>query len=577
MAKWFVTAKKADFKKIAERFGIDPVLARIIRNRDIVGEDEIERFLNGNLDSLNSPYLLKDMEKAVSLLKEIIKEKRKIRVIGDYDIDGVCAAFILQKGLMLCGADADAILPHRIHDGYGLSRGLIEEAHRAGVDTIVTCDNGIAAAPEIAYAAKMGMTVIVTDHHEAPDTLPPAAAVIDPKQPGCTYPFKGICGAFVAYKLVQALWEAMGCSGEMPQDFLELAAFATVGDVMELKDENRILVRHGLHKMRDTGNVGLRALMEVNGIEGRKLSPYHIGYVLGPCLNATGRLDTAYRALRLLQAGDRKSALDLAADLKGMNDSRKELTLKGVEQARTYIETSGRIRDKVLVVYLPECHESLAGIIAGRLREQYGKPVFVLTRGEEGVKGSGRSIEAYHMFDEMSRCKELFIKYGGHKMAAGLSMEEKNIETFRRMLNENTQLSDEDFVEKIHIDVPMPFSYVTDRFIHSLDLLEPFGVGNPRPLFAQRNMRFISGRILGKNQNVGRYTICDEEGGRYQLIYFGDLERFNSYMTERFGAAEVNGLYGRQAEKIILSVAYYPDLNYYQGIESIQFVMQHYQ
>lgn len=576
MAQWFVTTKKADFQEWAKRFGIDPVLARIIRNRDIT-EEEAQKYLFAGMEQLHSWKLLKDMDKAILILKDKIRNKNRIRVIGDYDIDGVCATHILLNGLKLCGACADAQLPHRMHDGYGLNKNLIQEAYQAGIETIITCDNGIAAKEEIDYAAELGMSVIVTDHHEPPCELPAAAAVVDPKRQDCPYPFKGICGAFVAYKLIEALWEELKREDEIPQEFLELAAFATIGDVMELKDENRILVKAGLQKMQNTSSVGLKALMEVNAVEGKKLSPYHIGFVLGPCLNATGRLDTAERALSLLQAKERKKALELAADLKAMNESRKEMTQQGVAEAKEYVEAAGLLSDKVLVVYLPDCHESLAGIIAGRLREEYGRPVFVLTKGEDCIKGSGRSIEAYHMYDEMSKCKELFLKYGGHKMAAGLSLKEENINTFRTRINEISELVEEDFIQKIHIDVPMPFSYATESFIRSLDLLEPFGVGNPKPLFAQKNIRFISGRILGKNQNVGKYTVSDESGSRYQVIYFGDLTKFNTYIEERFGAGEVRRLYESGAEKIILSVAYYPDLNYYQGMESIQYVMQYYQ
>lgn len=577
MANWFVTSKKADFQKIAERYGIDPVLARIIRNRDVIEETQMEHFLYGTLEDVYSPWLLKDMKKAVSILKEKIHRKCRIRIIGDYDIDGVCSTHILQTGLSACGANVEAMVPHRIYDGYGLNELLILDAYQAKVDTIVTCDNGIAAKAEIEYANELGMTVIVTDHHEVPENVPDAAAIINPKQKDCNYPFQGICGAVVAYKLIQALAESFSVEEKILSELLEFAAFATIGDVMELKDENRILVKYGLFKMQQSNNMGLRALIEVNGIDDKKLSPYHIGFVMGPCVNATGRLDTAERALRLLQTQDREEAVQIASELKGLNDSRKELTAQGVLRAIEMIENTPVITHKILIVYLPDCHESLAGIIAGRIRERYHKPTFILTKGEESVKGSGRSIESYHMFEEMNKCKDLFIKFGGHKMAAGLSLEEAGIPEFQRRMNENTILTEEDFVEKVCIDVPMPFSYVTKDFIKSLELLEPFGVGNPKPLFAEKGIHFLTGRILGKNQNVGKFTVCDKNGTRYPLIYFGDLDKFKEEIIRKYGEMEYTNLFDKGSKKIELAVAYYPDLNHYQGVESIQYVMQYYQ
>ncbi|MDE7013777.1 MAG: single-stranded-DNA-specific exonuclease RecJ, partial [Kineothrix sp.] len=478
MAQWFVMAKKADFGKIAAKYHIDPVIARLIRNRDVVGDDEIYKYLKGGRGDLYAPLLLKDMDKAVEVLKGKIESGVRIRIIGDYDADGICASYILLKGLITCGAKADTVIPHRVKDGYGLNEALIEEAAADGVDTVVTCDNGIAAAAQIAYGKELGLTVVVTDHHEVPYEegedgnriyqLPDAAAVVDPKREDSTYPCRNICGAVVAYKLVQQLMEEYGQSGnardeknEVMEELLEIAAFATVCDLMELKDENRIIVKCGLENMRQSRNLGLKALIEVCGVESGQLSSYHIGFILGPCMNATGRLDTAKRALELLQSKNRAEAVKIAAELKNLNDIRKEMTVKGTDEAIAHIEKEGLSEDRVLVVYLPEVHESLAGIIAGRIREKYGKPAFVLTKGEEGVKGSGRSVEAYHMFEEMSACKEYFTKYGGHKMAAGLSMREKDVEAFRKKINENCRLSDDDLEEKIHIDVAMPLSYIT--------------------------------------------------------------------------------------------------------------------
>ena len=595
MAKWMVSAKKADFNGIAKRFGIDPVIARILRNRDLVTEEEIDRFLHGTPEDMHSPYLLKDVEKAADIVRNKIAEQKKIRIIGDYDIDGVCSTYILMTGLQTCGAVADAVIPHRVLDGYGLNDKLIRDAYEAGIDTILTCDNGIAAAAQITYAKSLGMTVIVTDHHEVPyevqpdgsrkECMPDADAVVDPKQQACAYPFDGICGAVVAYKLVQVLLDRMisECSNpdveevkRIRQELLAFAAFATIGDVMELVDENRIIVKYGLPLIAHSGNYGLQALITVNGLQDKPLSVYHIGFVLGPCLNATGRLDTAARALQMFLTRDKAEAVTIAGELKELNDSRKGMTLQGTEQAIELIEQTALKEDKVLVIYLPECHESLAGIIAGRIRECYQKPVFVLTKAEDGVKGSGRSIDAYHMYDKMSECKELYTKYGGHKLAAGVSMPEENVEKFRRYLNEHCELSAEDFEERILIDVPMPMSYVTTDFVKQLSVLEPFGNGNPKPVFAQKNLHICKGRILGKNSNVGKYLVKDETGRQYDMIYFGNLDKWHDFLMEHFGQEERDRLYQTGSDGIQISVIYYPDINVYQGRESLQMVMKDY-
>lgn len=595
MAKWMVTAKRADFNQIARDYGITPVLARIMRNRDVVEPEEIRRFLKGSKKDLYDPGLLKDMEKAVSIILQKVKEGAAIRIIGDYDVDGICAAYILLRGITALGGKADRVIPHRIRDGYGLNEGLIEEAGKDGVDTIITCDNGIAAAPQTAFAKELGMTVVITDHHEVPfeETeggkhylLPEADAIVDPKQPGCEYPFPQICGAVVAYKLLQALFERAWKGTEREEagkavleELLPFAALATVCDVMELRDENRILVKAGLKAMETTGNPGLKALLEVNGIAGKELTPYHAGFIIGPCLNATGRLDTAVRALQLFEEKEWKEAVTIAADLKSLNDSRKIMTEEGVERAIQQVEEGGLRDDPVLVVYLPDCHESLAGIIAGKLKEKFWKPAFVLTDGEEGIKGSGRSIEAYSMYEELTKCKELFSRFGGHKMAAGLSLAKgRDAESFRRMINQNCTLSQEDFEQVVHIDVPMPLSYADKTFIKELALLEPFGVGNPKPLFAQKNVSLIQGRIIGKNKNVGKYRIADEEGNTYEMIYFGDLEQWNSFLTQRFGRKVTDELYhsGLRQKEAAVAIAYYPDINSYAGRESVQIVMQYY-
>ncbi len=588
MAKWVVSAKRADFAATAEKFHIDQVIARIIRNRDIVGDENIDRFLNGTLADMHPPRLLKDAERAAEILMDKIRDRRRIRVIGDYDIDGICASYILLAGLRFLGADADVVIPHRIHDGYGMNDHMIEEAQEAGVDMILTCDNGIAAGAQIALARSLGMTVVVTDHHEVPyetksdgtrrELLPAADAVIDPKQEACGYPFDGICGAVVAYKLMQVmLGEKPGGEGQtLLQELLAFAAFATVGDVMELVDENRVIVKYGLRRIAGSANRGMQALLTVCGLRDRPLSAYHIGFVLGPCLNATGRLDTADRALQMFAAEDGAEAVRIAGELKELNDSRKNMTLQGTQRAVRLIEESDLRGDKVLVVYLPDCHESLAGIIAGRIRERYGKPVFVLTDAEDGVKGSGRSIETYHMYDRMSECKELYTKYGGHKMAAGVSMPRENVERFRRYLNEHCGLSEEDLEEKIHIDVPMPMSYVTPELVRQLSVLEPFGNGNPKPVFAQKNLRLVRGRILGKNGSVGRYTVEDQEGRRFEMLYFGDLEVWHAFLRANFGQDACERLYGGSGGSMRIHVIYYPELDVYQGRERLQMIMQDY-
>ncbi len=585
MAQWLVAAKRADFQKMAEQYKIDPVVARLIRNRDVVGDEEIRKYLDGGVEDLYSPALLKDMDRAVEVLKDKIASGAKIRIIGDYDADGICASYVLLKGLSVCGARADTVIPHRVKDGYGLNESLLEDAAKDGVDTVVTCDNGIAAAAQIAYGRQLGLTVVVTDHHEIPYEegedgsrmylLPEAAAVVDPKREDCGYPCKNICGAVVAYKLVQQLLEEYG-KKEILEELLEIAAFATVCDLMELKDENRIIVKCGLKNMRHTKNLGLKALMEVCGIEAEKVSAYHIGFILGPCMNATGRLDTAKRALALLQSSERGEAVALAAELKNLNDIRKEMTVKGTEEAVDCIEKNGLEKDRVLVVYLPEVHESLAGIIAGRIREKYGKPAFILTKGEEGVKGSGRSIEGYHMYEEMTGCKEFFTKYGGHKMAAGLSMQEKDVDAFREKINGKCRLTPEDLEEKVHIDVAMPLSYISKGLIEELELLEPFGIGNTKPVFAQKDVHILNGRIMGKNRNVGKYWVTDGGGRFYDMMYFGDLEAFHGFLEEKAGGYMVNRLYSGERVDIPVSILYYPDINRYGGRESIQIVMRGY-
>ena len=574
MAKWFVTTKKADFNKISEQFHISPVLARIIRNRDVMEEEEIRIFLSGTLKDLHDPEEMTDLVKGCNVILERIKEGAMIRIIGDYDIDGICSTHILKRALQMAGADVDTAIPHRMKDGYGLSDHLIEVAHEEGIDTILTCDNGIAARDQIAYANSLGMGVVITDHHEVPymlqdgirqEILPPALAVVDPKRSDCAYPFKGICGGVVAYKFADVL---LALSDQVTEEertaFLKeelaFAAIATVGDVMELLDENRLIVKYGLKEVEKTTNPGLRALLAVNDLENKPLSPFHIGFVLGPCINATGRLDTAKRALELFETKSEREAVLLATELKELNESRKDLTKEGLETAIEMIEC--RPLSKVLVVYLPDCHESLAGIIAGKLRERYNRPAIVLTKSEEGVKGSGRSIEAYSMYEALHEVEDLFTKYGGHPMAAGLSMEkEQDVHRLRERLNQNAALTEEDFIEKVHIDVPMPLSYVSMEFVEELAKLEPFGNGNPKPLFAQKNVVLKNGRVFGKSRNVAKFT-CDDGMGHYlDAVYFGDADEMVAQMEAHGG---------------LCSIVYYPDINEYKGKRSIQIVVKYY-
>ena len=579
--KWFVTTKKADFNHIAAEFGISPVLARIIRNRDIVTEEEVRYFLHGTLEDLHDPYLLKGMREGSAFLYAAIREKKQIRIIGDYDVDGICSTYVLYHALQLLGASVSYRIPHRIKDGYGLNEEIIRECSGQQVEVIVTCDNGIAAAKEIALAKELGMEVLVTDHHEVPyreitgvdgmtereEILPPSL-VIDPKQKDCHYPYKGICGAVVAYKLVQVLLEqaekeqliTVADRKDCLAELLEFAAMATICDVMDLLDENRIIVKYGLKQMEQSKNLGLRTLIEVCGLKGQKLGNYHVGFILGPCLNATGRLDSAARARELFLCTELREAVVIATDLKALNESRKELTEQGVKEAVRQMEAGEHGTDKVMVIYLPDCHESIAGIIAGRLREKYAHPFFVLTKAEEGLKGSGRSIEAYHMYEGLHGVEDLLTKYGGHKLAAGLSLEEKNLQELRRRLNADCHLTEEDFVHKILIDVPMPLSYVNMQFVESLSLLEPFGNGNKKPVFACKDVPISHVQLRGKNKNVAGFLLTDETGRKFSGIYFGEAERFYEEMQ------------GRQS----LHIVYYPDINEFRGNRSLQIVVTNY-
>ncbi len=569
MEKWVVCTKKADFYGIAEKFRINPVIARLIRNRDVIGDEKIQEYLYGTLADLPSGRKMKDLEKAAEILEKKIQEGCRIRIIGDYDIDGVTSTTILLKGLKRLGAKVDTCIPDRIKDGYGINEHLISKALEDGIDTIVTCDNGIAAYNEITEAKESGMTVVITDHHDVPfrDTkngrkwiIPPADAVVNPKQQNCPYPNKNLCGAVVAWKLIWIMYENAGIPTEEILTFTELAAVATVGDVMDLQGENRIIVKEGLRQLSHTETPGLKALIQVNNLEHAEISSYHVGFVLGPCINASGRLDTASRALKLLCEQDPVEAARLAGDLIALNESRKAMTEQGKEEAIEKVENSDLKNDRVLVIYLPDCHESLAGIIAGRIRELYNKPVFVLTKGEKSAKGSGRSIEAYSMYEELVKCRDFLEQFGGHPMAAGLSIKEENIERFRKKLNENCTLIEEDLRPKIVIDVPMPVAYISRELVEQLSLLEPFGKGNVKPLFAQKNLSVLNLRIFGKNHNVAKMKLTDGSGTSVDAVYFGEAEKFVEFVKSH--------------ERI--SVTYYPEINSYQGRETLQAVIRNY-
>ena len=565
--KWMLYAKKADFQEIGHKFHVSPVLARLIRNRDVVGDEAIERYLNGTVDQMHNPELLPDLALAAEILEQKISSEAAIRIVGDYDIDGVCSTCILYRGLERLGARVDYEIPDRVKDGYGINESIIRAASEDGIDTILTCDNGIAAISQIALAKELGMTVVVTDHHDIQtvlsedgkeeDLLPPADALVNPKRRDSVYPYPQICGAMVAYKLIQVLYERAGIPRTEWLDMMELAAVATVGDVMKLQDENRIVVKEGLRRLRDTKNLGLRALIEANQLDLEKISAYHIGFVIGPCLNAGGRLDTAKLALALLLAESGEEARGLALELKALNDQRKDMTQKGVDEAAAQVEER-YMADKVLVVFLPDCHESLAGIVAGRIRERYHKPTLILTHSEEGAKGSGRSIEAYHMFQGLVEVQDLLTKFGGHPMAAGFSLPLEHVEEFRRRLNENAKLTPEDFIPKVWIDIALPFEYVDEALIEELERLEPFGQGNEKPQFAQKDLAVRSARVMGKNRNVVKLMLVNERGAALDAVVFTDGDLFLEEMGD-----------SRR-----MDVVYYPTVNEYNGRRTVQIVVR---
>lgn len=573
--KWMIKNYKADFKELAKRHGIGEITARFLVNRGLTKDSEIEAFLHPDLSGMHPPETMKDLLKTRDILVEKIREHKKIRIIGDYDVDGVVSTFLLWKALTACNAEVDYQIPDRQKDGYGINIEIVKKACEDEIDTILTCDNGISAVEQTAYAKKNGLTILITDHHELPECLPKADAIVNPKQKDCTYPYSELCGAGVAYKLVQALYEIYQISGV--EEYLQFTAIATVCDVMKLTGENRIIVSYGLKQLQKTRHAGLCALMKVNSIHPERLSAYHLGFILGPCLNATGRLDSALRGVELLSCEDETMAGELASQLKHLNDIRKEMTTQGVEQAIVLVESKERKQDKVLLLYLPKCHESLAGIIAGRLREKYNHPTIVLTHAKDCIKGSGRSIERYSMFEELVKCKQYLLKFGGHPMAAGLSLREEKIEPFRNALNENCTLTEEDFVVKVSIDIVLALSGITKEMIQELSILEPFGRGNEKPIFADKGLKIRRLSLVGRTTQYAKLVIEDRFGCRMNAIYFGDSEQFLKELESFYGEEEVRKMFQGRGEKASLSVIYYPSINEYQNRESLQIIIEHYQ
>lgn len=586
MEKWFVKNKQADFQAIAQKLGISQCFARLLVNRDMVHTEDMELYMRPKLKDMHAPFAMKDMEKACKILKQKMEEGKRIRIVGDYDVDGVMSVFILYKGLLHCGARIDYEIPDRIRDGYGMNESIIERAYEAGIDTILTCDNGIAAVEPVAYAKSLGMTVIITDHHEVfceekeggkQYRIPVADAVVNPRQEDCSYPYPHICGAFIAYKLIQGFDEKYQAGIRPKESLTEYAAIATICDVMEVIDENRIIVKNGIKALKNTNNMGLSALIEVTGINRQKLGTYHIGYVLGPCINASGRLMTAKKALELLMSGSEEEALTLAKELKELNEERKQMTNQGVEEGTRMIEEGGFLEDKVLVIYLPECHESLAGIIAGRLRERYERPVLVLTRGETKVKGSGRSIEGYSMYEKLCECGELLEKFGGHPMAAGFSLAEENIEKLREKLNSRSGLKEEDLVTRVSFDMVLPLMAVSEDLIEECEGMEPFGKGNPKPLFGVKNVIAVSVTAMGASKQVLRIMLKEPESNRiYQAVLFQKQEIFDGYLAHKIGKTAVEALYEGRGGEVFLDIIYRAEWNEYRGEKKMQIVIEHY-
>lgn len=572
--KWMVKNKSADFKAIAGHFGISEVTARLLVNRGLNDFEAMGCYLAPDISQLHDPQGMKDAGKAAGILAEKISEGKKIRIIGDYDVDGVVATYIFMETLLECGADVDYRIPERVRDGYGLNLRLVEEAAADGVDTILTCDNGIAAVEQVDFAKECGMCVVVTDHHELQEQLPKADALVNPKQMDCSYPYKGLCGATVAYKVAELIYGACGKEKGSAEKFIAFAAIATVCDVMELTGENRTIVSLGLAALRSSTHCGIQALCAANGITGEALDTYRLGFVLGPCINATGMLETAERGVKLLLSKDGQEAQEIAEKLKELNEIRRDMTAKGVQAAVKIVEEKGE-PDRVLVVFLEDCHESLAGIIAGRLRERYNRPAIVLTRTEGGLKGSGRSTGQYSMFEKLTECREMLKQYGGHPMAAGLSLAEENYLPLVSQLNERCGLTEEDLTLKISIDAVLALTGLSFSLVEELNRLEPFGKGNEKPVFAERGLKLHRMTAIGKGRKMFRFLVEDAYGTQMDALYFGDGEVLEEEMIARYGEDVVRGLYGGVDMGVRMSVVYYPSINEYRDKRTLQIVLQH--
>ena len=584
--RWFIKNKKADYKYISNKYGITELMCKLIINRDIINDEMIKSYINPDFDKLHDPREMKDLEKAVEILKGKIDANEKIRIVGDYDVDGVISVYILYSALKRCNANVDYEIPDRIKDGYGININIIKQAKEDKIDTIITCDNGISAIEPIKYAKELGITVIVTDHHDIPFVedennirkfiSSDADAIVNPKQEECKYKFKQLCGAGVAFKLIEVLYEKLNIDKKECYKFIEFLAIATVCDVVDLVDENRIFVKKGLEFINSTTNLGLQELIRECEMNEKTLSVYHLGFIIGPCINACGRLDSAKEGLKLLLSKEEEEAVKLSKELVKLNEERKDMTLKGVETAIEIVEKNGMIHDKVLVIYIPDVHESLAGIIAGRIREKYNAPTLIITKSENGAKGSGRSIEEYNMFEELVKCKDLLGNFGGHPMAAGFSLKEENIEEFRRRLNENTMLTDEDLLKKITIDCVLPLDTINYDLINDLERLEPFGKANSKPLFAEKNINILKATVLGKNRNVLKLKLKTKFNKAIDAIYFGDIYEFEETISNKYGNGELQKLYDGSYNDVVLDLVFYPSINEYNGNTNIQIVVQSY-
>ena len=580
--KWLLRNKKVDLKAMSEKYKISQLLCKLIVNRDIIDENIINSYINPIYKYLHSPKTMKDVVIAVDIIKRKIQENKKIRIIGDYDVDGIISVFILYTALKKCGANVDYEIPDRIKDGYGINENIVKVAYDEGVDTIITCDNGISAIDQIQYAKDLGLTVIVTDHHDVPfieeDGVrtflsSQADAIINPKQIECEYKFKSICGAGVAFKLMEALYEEIGMDKEECYKLIEFVAIATVCDVVDLIDENRIFVKNGLEMLNNSKNIGINALKKACGLEDKEITAYHLGFVIGPCLNASGRLDSAKKGLELLLMEDDEEAKNLAQEIVDLNDARKNMTKEGVDRAINIIDSTDINNDKILVVYIPDIHESLAGIVAGRVKEKYNKPTIILTKSEEGVKGSARSIEEYNMFEGLLACKELLDKFGGHPMAAGLSLQEDKVDELRIALNNKCELTDEDLTRKIMIDSSLPLEYLNLHLIEELNVLEPFGKGNAKPVFGVRDAKITRAMLLGKDKNVLKLKLLTNNNITIDAMIFNDLENFESKIIEKYGNEELDNLYNKSNNNIPMDFTFYPSINEWNGNKSIQIVV----